>query len=88
MAPKRLPDRPEPSQRAREAAGLLPFLGLFLLMPPVLGLFATPAELAGVPLIVLYVFAVWLGLVLTAALLGRWLHQPAPPVDPTQPPPA
>lgn len=61
------------AQRTREAAGLLAVLGLFLLMPPVVGLFATPVSLAGVPLIVVYLFAVWLGLVLAAARLGRAL---------------
>ena len=71
-----VPVPPERSPRARQAAVLLPLLGLFLLMPPVVGLFATPASLAGVPLIVLYLFAVWLGLVIAAARLGRALAPP------------
>lgn len=74
------------AQRTREAAGLLAFVGLFLLMPPVVGLFATPLSLAGVPLIVLYLFAVWLGLVLAAARLGRALEAAAPPGEPSEPP--
>ena len=64
---------PERSARARDAARLLPLLGLFLLMPPVISLFAVPVDIAGVPLIVLYLFGVWLALVLGAALLGRSL---------------
>ena len=76
------------AQRTREAAGLLAFVGLFLLMPPVIGLFATPAALAGVPLIVLYLFAVWLGLVLVAALLGRSLEPPTSSGEPGEPPSA
>jgi hypothetical protein len=66
----------ERSQRAREAARLLPLVGLFLVLPPMIALFAVPVDVAGVPLLVVYFFAVWLGLVLAAALLGR---APAPP---------
>jgi hypothetical protein len=87
VGPNRVPVPPERSTRARQAAGLLPLLGLFLLMPPVIGLFAAPAELAGVPLIVLYLFAAWLGLVLAAARLARSLELPAPPREPEQAPP-
>lgn len=76
------------AQRTREAASLLAVVGLFLLMPPVVGLFATPVSLAGVPLIVLYLFAVWLGLVLAAARLGRTLEAAAPPGEPSEPPAA
>jgi hypothetical protein len=73
---------PERSARARDAARLLPIFGLFLLMPPVISLFAVPADVAGVPLLVLYLFAVWLALVLGAALLGRLLEPRTAPEDP------
>ena len=76
------------AQRTREAASLLAIVGLFLLMPPVVGLFAAPVSLAGVPLIVLYLFAVWLGLVLAAARLGRALEATSAPGEPPEPPPA
>ena len=84
MGPESLPTPPERSQRVREAAVALPLLGLFLLMPPLIGLFAVPLDIDGVPLIVLYVFAVWLGLVVAAMRLGRVLELPAPdePADP------
>ena len=62
---------PTPSPRLRDAAVVLPLLGLFLLMPPVITLFVRPAEVAGVPLIVAYLFGVWLALIGCAALLGR-----------------
>lgn len=79
-----MPAPPERSQRVREAAVALPLVGLFLLMPPLIGLFAAPLDIGGVPLIVLYVFAVWLGLVVAAMRLGRVLELPAPdePADP------
>ena len=87
MGPDPLQTPPERSERARQAAGVLPVLGLFLLIPPVIGLFAAPVDVAGVPLVVVYLFAVWLGLALAAALLGRFLELPAPPGDPAEPPP-
>lgn len=62
---------PTPSPRLRDAAVVLPLVGLFLLMPPVITLFVRPAEVAGVPLIVAYLFGVWLALIGCAALLGR-----------------
>jgi len=42
-------------------------------MPPVIRIFAADVEFAGLPLIVIYVFGVWLGLVVAAALLARRL---------------
>ena len=49
---------------------LLPCIGLFLLMPPVVQLFALDVDLGGVPLIVVYLFGVWLGLIGCAAWLA------------------
>ncbi len=74
------PGRPKPrrSSRAPEAAILLPLLGFFLLMPPMIGLFAVHLDIVGLPLIVIYVFGVWLALVVCAALLARRLtHSPS-----------
>jgi hypothetical protein len=56
---------------------VLPVFGLFLLMPPLISLFAAPAAFGGVPLIVLYLFAVWAGLIACAALLARRLDPAA-----------
>jgi hypothetical protein len=61
------------STKAADAAVVLPVFGMFLLMPPLISLFATPAAIRGVPLIVLYLFAVWGGLIVCAALLARRL---------------
>lgn len=63
--------RPSLSPRVIAAAVLLPCIGVFLLMPPMIGLFAVPRDLAGIPLIVVYLFGVWLWLILCAALLSR-----------------
>lgn len=83
MATEPLPVPQEPPERARDAAVLLPVLGLFLLMPPVIGLFALPLRVAGVPLIVLYLFGVWFTLVLGAALMAWVLRarRAAPPAE-------
>lgn len=68
------------SSKAPDAAVALPLFGLFLLMPPVISLFAAPASLFGVPLIVLYLFGVWAILIACAALLTRHLGRgPAMP---------
>lgn len=59
--------------RALEAAVLVSALGLFVLLPPFITLFAAPVTVFGVPLMVVYVFGVWALLVLAAALLARRL---------------
>lgn len=64
----------ERKARVRDAARVLPFVGLFLLLPPVIALFAGQAAVAGVPLIVVYLFGVWGALVAGAALLARGLE--------------
>jgi len=76
-------DRP-PSPRAQNLAVLLPLLGLFLLMPPFVTLFAGGARPWGVPLIVAYVFGAWAALLVAAGLLARRLL----PKDPAEPPPS
>lgn len=58
---------------ASGAAVTLPLLGLFLLMPPIITLFARGAGFAGVPLIVIYIFGIWIALIVCAALLARRL---------------
>lgn len=64
-----------PPARLRDAAALLPLLGTLLLMPPLVTLFAVGIDIAGVPLVVVYLFAVWLGLIVCAALLARRLRR-------------
>jgi hypothetical protein len=52
---------------------VLPLFGLFLLMPPIITVFAAQLDLGGIPLVVIYVFSVWAMLILCAALLARRL---------------
>lgn len=73
------------SRRVQAAALLLPLLGVFLLMPPFVSLFGGPTRVFGVPLVVFYLFAVWVALTVAAALLARRLplSDTAPVRDPT-----
>lgn len=65
---------PHVQARVRDAARLLPAVAIVLFMPPVVTLFVSAhTSLGGVPLIVVYVFGIWLGLIVAAALLARRL---------------
>jgi len=78
-------DRPGPpreERREREnVAILVPFFGVMLLAPPILNLFAGMRLPFGVPLEVVYLFAVWLLVIMGAVLLslGRMFRDSAPP---------
>lgn len=58
----------------RDAAVILPFAIGALLLPPLILVFATPSLLAGIPLIVLYVYGVWALAVISAFLIARKLE--------------
>jgi hypothetical protein len=83
------PDRPsehEPERapdpgRARDLARIVTLLGIRLLMPPAVTLFVTDARIGGMPLIVAYLFAVWLALIGCARLLA---HRLEPQPDPSR----
>jgi hypothetical protein len=66
------------SEKTLRLALCLPLFGLFLLMPPALLVFGIPTTIAGVPLIVLYIFGVWCFLIAGAYLLTRRLDPDAP----------
>ena len=57
--------------KIRDLSFLLPSAGVFLLLSPLVEIFNSPRSVGGLPLIVLYVFGVWLGLI----LLGMWLSR-------------
>lgn len=60
-------------QGARDAAMVLPFVAMLLLMPPLVLIFTAPLHVAGIPLIVLYIFGVWGAVILGAFLTARRL---------------
>ena len=59
------------AQRARDAATLLPVAAAVLLLPPFILVFAAPVLIAGIPLIVVYVFGVWAAVVLVRMVVAR-----------------
>ena len=80
-----------PRQKARDAILALTIFGALLLMPPILPFFDRPLSLAGVPLIVIYVFGVWLALIVLTWVLSRRVPMekargtvPVPPEDATR----
>lgn len=73
-------------QRIRDAATILPFAATALLVPPLIGIFAAPVALGGIPLIVLYIFTVWAIVIVSAFVLARQLARPASETPPEEPP--
>lgn len=57
----------------RDAAVVLPFATAALLLPPLVLVFAQPSLVAGIPLIILYIYGVWALAVLGAFLIARHL---------------
>lgn len=58
--------------------------GAFLLLSPLISAFNTPRTVLGIPLILLYIFGVWIGLIILGAWLSRRQTSPASP-DPADP---
>ena len=78
--PPRVPARTRMRRRWQDAAFVIPVFAALLLMPPFLNLFTIRRVIFGVPLEVVYLFAIWSALVIGAVVLSRHLpHQ----IDPT-----
>lgn len=60
--------------RRHDAALLLPIAGALAMLPPTATFFAVPERLFGVPLVVLYIFVLWVGLIAAAFILSRALN--------------
>jgi hypothetical protein len=73
------------AQRVSDAATLLPIAAAILLLPPFILVFSAPVLIAGVPLIVVYVFGVWAAIILCAWLLARSHEQVDAGADAFQP---
>lgn len=70
-------------RRARDLALIVPVLGVIALMPPLIGLFARPETgIFGIPLIVVYLFGLWLALILIAMVVASRLKRAIQPDDP------
>ncbi|MCB9931376.1 MAG: hypothetical protein H6844_18380 [Alphaproteobacteria bacterium] len=72
-------------QKLHAAALVLPLLGVFLLLSPIIRLVESGAEADGGARAMLYVFGTWIGLIVLAFLLARALIRAepldAPPAD-------
>lgn len=69
------------AQAARDAATILPVAAAVLLLPPFMLVFTAPVLVAGIPIIVVYVFAAWASIVLGAWLVARHLARKPDSVD-------
>lgn len=63
------PDR----QGARDAAVILPVLATILLVPPIILIFARPVLVAGLPLVLIYLFGIWAAAIFAAFWLSKRL---------------
>ena len=61
-------------RKARDRSIALLLLGVVLLMPPLIGVSLVDGTVAGLPIPLLYVFAVWAALIAGAAVLARPLQ--------------
>ena len=50
---------------------VLLIVGASLLMPPVAGIFLLDGTVFGIPFLIFYIFAVWLALIIGAAILAK-----------------
>jgi len=71
------------NSRYRDLAIALPWLSLFLFTPPVLFLFSPSVSIAGVPLLPVYLFVVWLVLILASRQLTKHLEEDPEPLEMT-----
>ena len=60
-------------ERTNERAFVLPIAGFLLFVPPLIGLFDGRATVAGIPLVLLYIFGGWMLLIAAARQLARRL---------------
>jgi len=61
-------------RRVVELAFLLPWVGAFLLTPPVVIIWKTWSSAADFPLLIVYIFACWLALIVAGGIVARRLE--------------
>jgi hypothetical protein len=76
--PPDLAQRALERRRRQDAATLLPVLGAFLLISPLIWVFASDGSIFGLPSAFVYIFGVWLLLILLARRLARALMRDEP----------
>lgn len=58
-------------RETRDRSMVLLIVGASLLMPPVAGIFLLDGTVFGIPFLIFYIFAVWLALIIGAAILAK-----------------
>ena len=58
-------------RKTRDAALILPIIGLLFLIPPFATIFAIDGRILGIPVMVAYIFVVWALLIAAAAVLSK-----------------
>ena len=82
-------DRTDPQlsrRKLRDRSIALVLVGVILLMPPVVGISLIDGKLGGVPIPLLYVFAVWALLIAGAVALARPLRDSDKTMASAEPP--
>lgn len=69
-------DIPRARKRRYDGAFILPIFAALMILPPFLSLFAVPVTVFGVPLIVVWLFGLWLVLIFIARWLAHLLSTP------------
>ncbi len=62
-------------RETRDRSMVLWVIGALFVLPPVAGIFLLPGTIFGLPIPVLYIFAVWLFLIVGAAALAKPLDR-------------
>ncbi|MEL6997167.1 MAG: hypothetical protein ACFB03_16045 [Paracoccaceae bacterium] len=65
------------SRRVRDRAAILTLIGMLLLVSPIAGVFQIDAKIGGIPVTLIYLFAVWALLIIGTALLSRQMTDEA-----------
>ncbi|MEQ9327074.1 MAG: hypothetical protein RJQ21_07250 [Rhodospirillales bacterium] len=71
--------------RIRDLALLAPLISLLLFMPPYIAIFDQPVFVFGIPLLLVFIFAVWIvGIIITGLIARRYARStdwPQGPLD-------
>jgi uncharacterized membrane protein len=62
-------------RKLENIAAALPVFGAAMIFPPIVRVFAPDARLFGVPIIVIYLFAIWMMFIIATYFLSRRLKQ-------------
>jgi cytoskeletal protein RodZ len=68
--------------KIRDTIMVLTLIGTWLMMPPMLEVFQNSSSILGMPMIVVYLFGVWLALIMTTALVVRRIRSSDDSVEP------